>query len=165
MTERTNGARLPGELFELIGGDLVRAENLDSDLAAELRVACAIDLTHAAGADQPHDLVPSKTRSGLERGFDALGEVEGGRLTEASRVLVRNEHGLDFFAQCRIVGACGGEEGSTGIGMLQRLKSSVRRIQRSASYTDGLSGHVAGPRAAHLASAVMQPGSCQSPAR
>ena len=48
-----------------IGGD-VRRHDLDRDVAIEPRVARAIHLAHAAGADWPDDLVLSEARAGRE---------------------------------------------------------------------------------------------------
>ena len=41
-------------------------ENLDGDLALQLRVRRAIDLTHAASADGGEDLVRAKMNAGAE---------------------------------------------------------------------------------------------------
>ena len=42
-------------------------DDLDGDLAPELRVARAIDLAHAAGADGEQDFVSTQTSAGGER--------------------------------------------------------------------------------------------------
>ena len=58
VIERAGGARLLLEAAQAVGvGRERRGQHLDGDVAAEARVARAIDLAHAAGADRSDDLV------------------------------------------------------------------------------------------------------------
>jgi hypothetical protein len=56
VLETPDGARV-GERFD--------TENFDGDLAAELQIPCAIDLAHAAGAEEPNDLVSAARTPGV----------------------------------------------------------------------------------------------------
>jgi hypothetical protein len=58
VLEAPDGARV-GQRFD--------AENFDGDLATELRIPCAIDLAHAAGAEQSKDLVSAALGTRSER--------------------------------------------------------------------------------------------------
>jgi len=53
--KRLRFAREAGETF-VVEGEKLR-ENLDRDVAIQLRVARAIDLAHAAGAERCHDFI------------------------------------------------------------------------------------------------------------
>ena len=62
--ERLRLAREAGEAIG-IGSERLR-QDLDRDVAIEPRVARAIDLAHAAGAEQRDDFVDVETRAGRE---------------------------------------------------------------------------------------------------
>ena len=52
-----------------IGDEDVR-QDLDRDVAIELRIAGAIDLAHSAGAERAEDLVRTEARAGAQRHCD-----------------------------------------------------------------------------------------------
>ena len=56
------GLALEAREAVLVGGQR-RRQRLDRDFAAELGIARAIDLAHAARADQAGDLIGAKTRA------------------------------------------------------------------------------------------------------
>jgi len=66
MVQSRDGARLALETGSQIGiaGDLGR-QDLDRDRPIEPRVACAVDFTHPARADQRDDVVRAETAAGL----------------------------------------------------------------------------------------------------
>ena len=68
IVQRGDGARFLLEALPRfrIGRERAR-EHLDGNRAIEPRVARAIDLAHAAGADRGDDLVRTKACAGLER--------------------------------------------------------------------------------------------------
>ena len=55
-----------------VGAGEPRRQHLDGDLAVEARVARAIDLAHAAGADGGDDLVPDRAECQRRRSFERL---------------------------------------------------------------------------------------------
>ncbi len=70
MVERRQHLRLAAETGETVG--IVRdgrEQNLDRDLAVQFRIARAIDLAHAAGAQRRDDFVRPEARAGIERQF------------------------------------------------------------------------------------------------
>ena len=74
MIERAGGARLLLEAPQRGRGRAANArrQHLDGDVAAEPRVARAIDLAHPAGAEQADDLVTAPARAGRELGRAAV---------------------------------------------------------------------------------------------
>ena len=68
MVERRGGARLLLEAAQPIGIGRERGgQDLDRDLASEPRVARAVDLAHAAGAERREDLVRTQLRTCRKR--------------------------------------------------------------------------------------------------
>ena len=70
MVERRQHLRLAAETSEALG--IVRdggEQNLDRDLAVQFRIARAIDLAHAAGAERRDDFVRPEARAGSEGQF------------------------------------------------------------------------------------------------
>jgi hypothetical protein len=67
MVERGSRLRL---LYEspatALVGDAMRGQHLDGHLAPEPRIAGAIDLAHAPGANQAEDLVGAEPRTWLQ---------------------------------------------------------------------------------------------------
>ena len=74
MRELRDRLRLPLEpLADLGARGEVRGQDFDGNRAAEARVAGAVDLAHAAGADLADDLVRAEAGAGGERhGFRAI---------------------------------------------------------------------------------------------
>src|SRR5207253_7200621 len=67
MIERGQHLRLALEACEAIGIERERVwDDLQRDVATELRIARAIHLAHAAGADGREDLVRTETGAGCE---------------------------------------------------------------------------------------------------
>ena len=67
MIQRSQGFRFPLEAREPVG--VVReglGQDLDRDVAVQLRIARAIDLPHAPFADQRGDLVDAEACTGSE---------------------------------------------------------------------------------------------------
>ncbi len=56
-----------------------RDQNLDGHVAIELRVAGAIDLAHAAGAEQRDDVIGAELRAGIERHWKNSGGLYAAR--------------------------------------------------------------------------------------
>jgi hypothetical protein len=68
MRERGDGLGLALEARERVGvGGQLRGEDLDGDVAVELRVAGAVDLAHPAGAERREDFVGPETGPGSQR--------------------------------------------------------------------------------------------------
>ena len=68
MVERREQLRLAPEAGEAFGiGSEELGQDLQRDVAAELRVARAIDLAHAAGAEQGGDPVRAEPSTGGQR--------------------------------------------------------------------------------------------------
>ena len=100
-------------------------QQLEGDLAAEPRVVGQVHLTHAARGQHVHDLVVADDLPGhrprLPLGEHCGGDVRGGRLDEALRLLVRREERLDLVAERLVASAGPVEEGGALRGfMLQR---------------------------------------------
>ena len=80
MVQRSGSAGLLFEPLEPLGvGGECRGQNFDGDVAAEPRVAGAIDLAHAAGAKQADDFIRAEARSGSERHVIELRERQSER--------------------------------------------------------------------------------------
>src|SRR6185503_6028166 len=72
MVQRGNGTGLPLESRSRLPVACdVRGEHLDSDLPSEPRIAGAIDLAHAAGADQGGDFIRSDPGAWADGGLEA----------------------------------------------------------------------------------------------
>ncbi len=67
MVQRSEGLRFSLESRDAfwIGSEQLW-QDLDRDVAIELRVTCAVDLAHAAGPQGGEDLVRAEARAGLE---------------------------------------------------------------------------------------------------
>ena len=111
MIERRGGARfaLESRASIGIGGERLR-QNLDRDVASELRVSRAIHVAHSTGADERSDLVGSKALAGERRrvrlkdcGRDA---VDGRRFEKTGRAVRIGEQRFELAPQ-RLVGAAG----------------------------------------------------------
>ena len=89
MVERGEEAGLALEAGEALrlGGE-GRGEELDSDVAAELRVGGAVHLAHPAGAQGRHDEV------GSEPGLGGKGQARGFYLTASTAKAVWSWRGL-----------------------------------------------------------------------
>jgi hypothetical protein len=71
MIQRRNRARFVHESPQAIGvGGKWLWKDLDRDVAAEARIARAIDLAHAASAKRRQNLVRAETGAGQERHGD-----------------------------------------------------------------------------------------------
>ncbi len=58
MIQAPRRTRLAVESLHVLGVDRERGvKDLESDIPAQSEVAGTVDLTHAPGAEQPHDLV------------------------------------------------------------------------------------------------------------
>ena len=77
MVEGPGGARLAVEPMDEVGRRQRGVDHLDGDVAAQPRVARAIDLAHAAGPEASDDLVGAEAIAGGE----AYGILRGGSLT------------------------------------------------------------------------------------
>ena len=95
MRERGDGLRLALEARERVRvvGD-GRGQDLDGDVAVELRVARAIDLSHAACSERRQDLVRAESRPRRERqmvvsGRTLAGVMSGSRPPRASSPAAR----------------------------------------------------------------------------
>src|SRR5437867_1175086 len=67
MVERGGGPRFLLKAAEAIGiGRELRGQDLDGDIASEARIARAVDLAHAAGANGRDDLIRAEPRAGRE---------------------------------------------------------------------------------------------------
>src|SRR5436190_1171071 len=66
-----------------------RRQDFNRDIASELCVARAVDIAHAAGADQLHDVVRTETVPAVQR--TASHVIDGGPLGEAPCLLMRDE--------------------------------------------------------------------------
>jgi hypothetical protein len=76
MVERRYCLRFALEARDTIGvGGVLDREDLDRDLAIQLRVTGSIDLAHAAGTKQPDDLMSAELRAGSEGHGGSLPEV------------------------------------------------------------------------------------------
>src|SRR5262245_16054275 len=72
MVERGKHLRFPPESRKAIGIRRERVrQDLEGDVAIELRIASSIDLTHAAGADERDDLVRTEPGAGRQRHEEA----------------------------------------------------------------------------------------------
>jgi hypothetical protein len=68
VVERGHGPGLLLEAAQAVGvGDTLRGDDLDRHFAAEARVAGAVDLAHASGAEGREHLVGPEPRAGPER--------------------------------------------------------------------------------------------------
>ena len=68
MIQRRGGARLLLEALEPIGIERERGgQDLDGNVAAEPRIARAIDFAHAPGANRGNHLVGAEARSARQR--------------------------------------------------------------------------------------------------
>ena len=67
MAERGNRAGFEFEAMEAIGitGQLAR-EHFQGDVAAETGIAGAVDFAHAAGSDEPKNLIGTESIAGSE---------------------------------------------------------------------------------------------------
>ena len=108
MIQRGQHVRLAREARPPIGIVHERVgQNLQRDIALQLRVVRAIHLAHAAFADQPRDAIRTDRRARLEP--RRVAQCGGGRdverlIDQDGRVLARDQR-LDFAAQCGIITA------------------------------------------------------------
>ena len=119
----------PGEAVA-VARERMRQE-LDRNVALQLRVSRAVHLAHAARADQRLHVVRSEPpaldhqRCGVRNWFDA---DHRGRLEKAPRAVVRRQERLHFLAQCLVAGAGCGEVGLT-VRRRQRLRAGEHLFQ------------------------------------
>jgi hypothetical protein len=66
MIESRGGARLLLEAPERLGAGDVRRQDFQRDVAVELRITGAVNLSHSAGADRRDDAIRPNRESGLE---------------------------------------------------------------------------------------------------
>ena len=93
VRQRRHGLRLALEAGQRVG--ILRepfGKDLDGDVAVELRVAGAVDLAHAAGAERGKDLVGAESRAGGERHFAATSLWKLGFWRSESQVLSTASH-------------------------------------------------------------------------
>ena len=110
MIQRGEHPRLPLEAREPLGvaRERVRQE-LDRDIALELRVARAVHLTHAARTEQGLHLIHTKSLAFHHQPrlvTSVVAPNHRGCLEKALRALVRRQQGLHLLAQ-RVVAAAG----------------------------------------------------------
>ncbi len=110
MVERGEHPRFALEAGEAVGirGEDAR-QNLERDVAPELRVARAIHLAHAAGAEQRLDLVDADASTG-QQGSAGVGDDAGRRRErwlgqEAGGVALVRQQRCHFLVQRVIAGA------------------------------------------------------------
>ena len=89
-------------------------QDLDRDLAIQLRIAGAVDLAHPTHADALQDLIGAYALAleALSRGVDGK---HGRRLQEAHRLLVRREQLYGRFEQRLVALARRGQVGGAGL--------------------------------------------------
>ena len=66
VVQRAGGPGFEVQAADVLGRGQGRADDLDRDVAPQARVAGAVDLAHASGAEPPHDLVRSEAIAGRE---------------------------------------------------------------------------------------------------
>ena len=106
-------------------------QELDCDVALQLRVARAVHLAHAARAEQRLHLIhtePPALDHQLCGVRSAVAPDHRGRLEKALRALVRRQERLHFLAQRLVAGAGRGEVGLT-------LSAGSARAPANTSFT------------------------------
>jgi hypothetical protein len=105
MVQGADGTRLALESSHLSRRDrLLAANDLDRHIAAEPRIVRAVDLAHAAGADEIANLIAAQLRPRGQRA-DRRRRHIAGRQRDAHgrhrglRTFVRVNQGLDFQAE------------------------------------------------------------------
>jgi hypothetical protein len=111
MIQRGEHPRLALEACETMGvAGEERRQHLDGDITAQCRVACPVDLAHAAGADQRVKGVPPK-RAARERSASGGRPLIGAGLQTREPAVVGGlgKQRLHFAAQPLVVRAGGGQ--------------------------------------------------------
>ncbi len=125
MVERAGRARFAVEALQRFRAGLAAAYAFDRHLAAESRIAGAVDLAHAAGTEQRDDLVRPEPRTGGQRGArwrvrlgnrGRLGErvidqrKRRPRAVERPALVVGGEQRCELVAQLGVVAALARDE-------------------------------------------------------
>ena len=102
VTDSREGLRLTLEAFELRGACTVwRQQDLDGDGAIQPRVARAVHLAHAAGAQRRHDFIWADLRASRQRHEQSF---ESSRVYFFSTCL--SIHSMIRSASCRLLRSC-----------------------------------------------------------
>jgi hypothetical protein len=106
----------------------MRRQQLERDFAAQLRVLCKIDLSHAALAKQADEPVlpdSSPRPSAFRKQFS--GKIASGPLDETAGFFVRCYERLDFSPQLLVFSAGFGHEGGTlaGLALYRVVEQSI----------------------------------------